>query len=72
MEDVKTINRPCPVCRKIKNGDKFKVRDDNGAIQTITFIAYCPYCGRFLMEQYENNDGCYDEDCCTKQRYYPE
>ena len=52
MEDTKTIKRPCHVCMKIKNGDKFKVRDDNGTIQTITFIAYCPYCGRFLKEQY--------------------
>lgn len=66
MEDIKTINRPCHICMNIKNGNKFKVRDDNGAIQTITFIAYCPYCGRFLKEQYKgNNDHC-DDGCCDE------
>ena len=49
--DIKTIKRPCKVCMKIKNGDKFKVRDDSGVIQTVTFIAYCPYCGGFLLEK---------------------
>lgn len=49
---MKPNKQPCAVCRNHKGGEPFKIRDDNGALFTVRHICNCPYCGRFLEENY--------------------
>lgn len=49
------LKQPCAICRNHKAGKPMKIRDDNGQLFTVTHIAHCPYCGRFLAENYENS-----------------
>lgn len=53
-KDVKPLPQPCVVCKKHKGGKPFKVRADNGVLYETSFIAHCPFCGRFLAENYDN------------------
>ena len=55
--NVKPNKQPCAVCRNHKSGKPFMIRDDDGVKRAFTHICNCPYCGRFLSENYtkENN-----------------
>jgi hypothetical protein len=44
--------QPCAVCKEHKARTPFKIRDDNGRIIKVTHISNCPYCGRYLIENY--------------------
>lgn len=52
-KEMKPNKQPCEICRNHKKGVPFKIRDDNGTSFTVTHICNCPYCGRFLSENYE-------------------
>ena len=45
--------QPCPICKDHKPRAPFKIRDDKGELFTVTHICNCPYCGRYLSENYE-------------------
>lgn len=59
-------SQPCAICRTHKRRQPFKLKADNGERFEITHICNCPFCGRFLEENYkpltaeeleeENND----------------
>lgn len=62
---VKPNKQPCQICRNHKGGKPFMLRDDNGQRHPFTHICNCPYCGRFLTENYdtaENADDINDEE----------
>lgn len=48
------LSQPCAVCRNHKGRKPIKIRDDYGTLFEATHIAHCPYCGRFLKENYMN------------------
>ena len=50
---MRPLKQPCQVCRDHKPNVPFKIRDDNGVMFKVSFISNCPYCGRFLSENYE-------------------
>lgn len=50
---MKPNKQPCAVCRNHKRDEPFKIRDDNGTLFTVRHICNCPYCGRFLAENYQ-------------------
>lgn len=52
-KDAKQLKQPCQICRKHKGGKPMKIRDDHGTLFEATHIAHCPYCGRYLAENYE-------------------
>lgn len=52
MASIKENKQPCAVCRNHKGGKPFKIRDDNGKLFSVSHICNCPYCGRFLSENY--------------------
>ena len=51
-EDIKVMKRPCAICRDHVSCGPLPIRDDNAVQFKVTHIAYCPYCGRFLSENY--------------------
>ena len=53
---AKPNKQPCAVCRNHKPLAPFKIRADNGEIFTVTHICNCPYCGRYLEENYFKED----------------
>lgn len=55
-ENTKPIRQPCVVCRNHKGGAPIKIRADHGGQVAVTHIAHCPYCGRFLSENYQKED----------------
>ena len=54
MNSIKPLKQPCTVCRLHKSNQPFKIRDDYGHLYKTSHIAHCPYCGRFLKENYES------------------
>ena len=54
MKKITPLPQPCIICKKRKPNTPIKIRDDNGMLFKCTFIAHCPYCGRFLEEDYNN------------------
>lgn len=50
--NIKPNKQPCCICKGHKPRSPFKICDDNGKEFTVTHIANCPYCGRFLSENY--------------------
>lgn len=48
--------QPCPICKDHKPLAPFKIRDDSGKLFTVTHICNCPYCGRYLAENYIKED----------------
>lgn len=52
MESIKPIKQPCVICNKHKANAPFFIRDNNGKLFKVSHIAHCPYCGRFLKENY--------------------
>jgi len=52
-DDAKQLRQPCAVCRNHKGGKPIRIRDDHGTLFEATHIAHCPYCGRYLKENYE-------------------
>lgn len=50
--NIKPNKQPCCICKEHKPRIPFKIRDDNGTLFTVSHIANCPYCGRFLSENY--------------------
>lgn len=52
MKNPKPLPQPCIICKDRKPRTPFKIRDDKGALFKVSFIAHCPYCGRFLKEDY--------------------
>lgn len=62
---IKPNKQPCQICRNHKGGKPFMLRDDDGHKHPYTHICNCPYCGRFLSENYdtaENTDDISDEE----------
>ena len=62
---IKPNKQPCAVCREHKAKKPFKIRADNGQEFEVSHICNCPYCGRFLAENYkekfdENGEGVSD------------
>lgn len=53
MSNIHPNPQPCKVCQNHKKGKPFKIRDDEGKLFTTSFISNCPYCGRFLKENYD-------------------
>lgn len=51
---IKPLPQPCIICKNRKPNTPIKIRDDNGTLFKCTFIAHCPYCGRFLEEDYNS------------------
>lgn len=49
---MEPLKQPCQVCRDHKPNAPFKIRDDNGILYRTSFINNCPYCGRYLSENY--------------------
>lgn len=52
MNGIKPLEQPCVICRNHKPNKPFKIRADNGALFETRFINNCPFCGRFLTENY--------------------
>lgn len=52
-QEAKQLRQPCAVCRNHKGGTPIRIRDDHGTLFEATHIAHCPYCGRYLKENYE-------------------
>lgn len=52
MSGIKPNPQPCKVCQNHKAGQPFYIRDDDGRLYKTTHICNCPYCGRFLAEDY--------------------
>lgn len=44
--------QPCVICKDHKGGKPFMLRDDSGQEHLFSHISNCPYCGRFLSENY--------------------
>lgn len=57
---VKPNKQPCQICRNHKGGKPFMLRDDNGQQHPFTHICNCPYCGRFLSENYDTAENADD------------
>ena len=55
--NVRPNKQPCAVCRDHKKGQPIKIRDDDGTLFEVSFICNCPYCERFLRENYEAEKG---------------
>ena len=51
---MKPTKHPCVICKEHKSGKPFLLRDDNGNEYAFSHISNCPYCGRFLKENYKN------------------
>lgn len=51
--DTKPLPQPCKVCKDHKAGKPFAIRADNAALYKTSHISHCPYCGRFLVENYQ-------------------
>ena len=56
MNKIKPLKQPCAVCRNHKPLVPFKLIDDSGKEVFITHICNCPFCGRFLKENYNNEE----------------
>lgn len=54
--NIKPNKQPCPICKNHKGGTPLMIRDDNAEKHPYTHICNCPYCGRFLAENYESSD----------------
>lgn len=54
--NIKPNKQPCRICKDHKKGNPFMIRDDNAELRPFSFICNCPYCGRFLSENYENTN----------------
>mgnify|MGYP006992986292 FL=1 len=48
------LGQPCTMCRNHKANEPFLLRDDAGQIYKISQISNCPFCGRFLIENFKN------------------
>ena len=57
-------SQPCAICRNHKRRKPFVLTDDNGDKFSITNICNCPFCGRFLKENY---DPLTEEDLAEEQ-----
>jgi hypothetical protein len=44
--------QPCCICKGHKANEPFEIRDDFGVLYKTSHISNCPYCGRFLTENY--------------------
>lgn len=79
---MKQNRQPCPICRNHKAGAPLKIRDDNGVSFRATHICNCPYCGRFLSENYTDDQNivnadvnictdiyCFNEQCRFHDRF---
>lgn len=53
---IKPSKQPCQICKNHKGGTPLMLRDDYAEKHPYTHICNCPYCGRFLAENYENSD----------------
>lgn len=52
MFKPKCTKRPCCICKGHKANKPFEIRDDFGRLYKTSNISHCPYCGRFLNENY--------------------
>lgn len=50
--EIKPLPQPCKICKEHKAREPFKIRDNHGVLYETSFISHCPYCGRFLKEDY--------------------
>lgn len=50
---MKPNKQPCTICKDHKSGKPFLLRDDKGNEYKFSHICNCPYCGRFLVENYK-------------------
>ncbi len=57
MIKVSENTSACKVCKDHKKSKPFKIRADNGIVFETSFISNCPYCGRFLKENYSYMTG---------------
>lgn len=46
--------QPCTMCRNHKANDAFLLWDDLGRGYMASNLSNCPYCGRFLIENFKN------------------
>lgn len=53
INSIKPLEQPCVVCRDHKPNKPFKIRADNAVLYETSFINNCPFCGRFLIENYQ-------------------
>ncbi len=60
MAKTRPNKQPCAICRNHKPRAPFFLRDDKGEKHPFTHICNCPYCGRFLSENYDESE---DEEC---------
>ena len=54
--EARPLKQPCQICRNHKGGTPIKIRDDNAVLFRVTHIAHCPYCGRYLSENYTREE----------------
>lgn len=54
MFKPKCTKRPCCICKDHKANKPFEIRDDFGRLYKTSNISHCPYCGRFLNENYSS------------------
>ncbi len=52
---IEPNKQPCVICKDHKGGAPFYIRDNEGKLYATSFISNCPYCGRFLAENYYSN-----------------
>ncbi len=52
MKKINPLPQPCNICKNRKPFTPIKIRDDKGTLFKCSFIAHCPYCGRFLAEDF--------------------
>lgn len=54
MSTIKPNKQPCKICKDHKANQPFEIRDDIGRLAKVTHFCNCPYCGRFLSENFQN------------------
>lgn len=52
MSKFEKQKQPCCICKGHKANEPFEIRDDFGVLYKTSHISNCPYCGRFLTENY--------------------
>lgn len=51
-ENLNILKQSCTVCKNHKANEPFEIRDDKGVLYKTSHISCCPYCGRYLKENY--------------------
>ena len=51
------LEQPCKICKDHKAGKPFKIRANNAVLYETSFVSNCPYCGRFIAENFSPSQG---------------